>query len=157
MSHGPGSGVRQLLFLLWNNQLPSLQRQRRKNSGSETGPSHTSSSLDHLLSLHHCAWCWNEPPHCFTCSVIPSAFAAFGQRECSALCYFSLFKNDKVMHLMASLIKWLSPPYFLCRTEARMENRLYTITAIYLEAQWAKNDKKIFCGSEWFLPMGQNL
>lgn len=49
MSHGPGSGVHRLLFLLWNNELPSLLRQRRKNRSSETGPSHISSVLEHLL------------------------------------------------------------------------------------------------------------
>lgn len=135
MSHGLGSGVHRLLFLLGNNELPSLLRQRRKNSSSETGPSHISSVLDHLL-LYIIVHYAEARLHTFfsTSAVIPSAYAAFGQRECSALCYFSLFCTGKVMHVVASLIKWTSLPYFLCRTEARLESRLYIVTAVYLKS-----------------------
>lgn len=92
-------------FLFRNNELPSFLYQRRKNSSSETGLSHISSVLDHLLHYIIVHYVEESLHTLVTCAVILSAHATFGQRECSSLCYCSLFHNDKVMHLMASLIK----------------------------------------------------
>lgn len=138
MSHGSDSSVHQLLSYSGIMSFPPFLYQRRKNSSSETGPSHISCVLDHLLHYIIVHYVEASLHILLTCAVVLSACAAFGQRECSSLCYFSLFHNDKVMHLIASLIKWTSPPYFLCRTEARTESGLNNITAIYLNSQFGQ-------------------
>lgn len=139
MSHGPGSGVHRLLSYSGIMSFPPIW-DRRKNSSSETGLRHISSVLDQLLHYIIVHYSGVSLDILLPRPVISSACAPFGQSECTALCYFSLFFffNEKVMHLMPSLIKWTSPPYFLCRTGARTESGLCTITAIYLKSDFSQ-------------------